>query len=88
MTIDKKIDMVSFSLNMWRKGNPVYTRNGLPVTELTYFRSATQKKRLVGVVDGQICTWCDDGSFHSELVADDLDLFHPDVRHIPISVNQ
>jgi hypothetical protein len=51
---------------------------GRRVTDLVYFENAACEKRLFGIVDGQIYSWFDDGSYSSRLVADDLDLFHPE----------
>jgi hypothetical protein len=54
--------MEQFNLERALAGEPVCTRNGIEVTQLTYFKEAREQYNLVGLMDGVVCTWNEKGT--------------------------
>jgi hypothetical protein len=53
-----------FDLERALAGDPVVTRDGRPVTQLTHFKDvANGHDSLCGVVDGVICSWQEHGLY-------------------------
>lgn len=71
--------MKPFSLESWRAGEPVITRDGQQVEQLTYFENATQCEfKLMGVVNGNIHSFKMNGKYSTFEKDNNLDLFHPE----------
>lgn len=49
--------MRAFNLTKALAGEPVTTRHGMPVKELTMFKTAVEPCQLVGTISGAICKW-------------------------------
>ena len=67
-----------FNLKEALQGNVgVETKAGSPVTELTYFKTRTGPYKLVGIVDGLLKAYTDDGVFSilGNVSADDLQMY-------------
>jgi hypothetical protein len=61
-----KTKIIPFDLGRWQKGDfkRVVTKSGKEVSELTYFKSATEATYpLVGVLENYIEFWTIDGAF-------------------------
>jgi hypothetical protein len=53
-----------FDLERALAGDPVVTRDGKPVTQLTHFKDvANWRDSLCGVVDRSICSWQENGRY-------------------------
>jgi len=67
-----------FNLKEALQGNVgVETKAGQPVTELTYFKTRTGPYKLVGIVEGLLKAYTDDGVFSilGNVSADDLQMY-------------
>jgi len=69
--------MRPFDIELWKAGEPVVTRDGREVKELTYFRTKKGIWKVYGTVDGELNAWNDAGSSLSNTESH-LDLFHPE----------
>lgn len=69
--------MRPFDLKLWKAGEPVITRDGREVKELTYFRTKKGIWKVYGTVDGELNSWNDAGTLVSYRESH-LDLFHPE----------
>jgi hypothetical protein len=60
-----KTKLIPFDFERWKKGDcKVVTKSGKEVSDLTYFKSATQATYpLVGVLENYIEFWTIDGAF-------------------------
>lgn len=74
--------MRPFNLDLWEAGEPVITRNGQKVEQLTKF-DLDDKFILAGVVDDTLKVWSIDGKYHDPV----FDLFHPDTRRFVLLVD-
>jgi hypothetical protein len=54
--------MEKFNLERALAGEPVITREGKEVTQLTYFKEAREQYNLVGLMEGVVCTWNEKGT--------------------------
>jgi hypothetical protein len=54
--------MEKFNLERALAGEPVITREGREVTQLTYFKEAREQYNLVGLMEGVVCTWNEIGT--------------------------
>ena len=70
--------MRPFNIELWKAGEPVVTRDGQQVEQLTYFDSRKSTHKLVGIVDGDLYAWLPKGYFFCENRNSDFDLFHPE----------
>lgn len=73
--------MNKFNLEKWKAGAKVCTRDGKPVESLTHFPNADDFQ-LVGVLDGQIDQWTDDGCYfarNDEPNGNDLVIAEPEM---------
>jgi len=57
-------NMQEFNLEAALKGSPISCRNGKSVEQLTYFKNATDKYVVYGVVEDEIMCWTIDGLFN------------------------
>lgn len=64
-----------FNLERALAGDPVVTRDGRPVTQLTYFRARNTTYKLIGVVDDDVESWSDRGETWSKGGITNSDLF-------------
>jgi len=70
--------MRPFNLELWKSGEPVITRMGTPVEQLTFFETRTSSEfKLVGTAKGDIYTWTVEGK-QLLINESDFDLFHPE----------
>jgi len=67
--------MKKFNLEEALAGKPVITGDGRGVTQLTKFDANNEKYNLLGVLDGKIRTWLEDGRFDLYSIDKELDLF-------------
>tara|TARA_R110000868_G_scaffold184686_1_gene426336 strand:- start:22 stop:369 length:348 start_codon:yes stop_codon:yes gene_type:complete len=67
--------MKPFDLEKALAGEPVVTRSGREVFQLTHFLNTTKLYPLMGVVNGNVLTWLIDGSNVSPQEPGQLDLF-------------
>jgi hypothetical protein len=61
-----KTKLIPFDLERWRAGDfkRVVTKGGQEISELTYFKSATEDTYpLVGVLENEVQSWAIDGTF-------------------------
>lgn len=65
--------MNPFDLQKALAGDPVITRDGNPVTQITFFKDA-MGDTIAGVVDGYVELWREDGRFYS-MDSSEKDLF-------------
>ena len=71
--------MRPFNIELWKAGEPVITRDGRKIEQLTYFENVTETEfKLMGVVDGQFQSWKLNGQYAKFEEHDDLDLLHPE----------
>ena len=71
--------MRPFNIELWKAGEPVITRDGREVEQLTYFENATEIEfKLMGVVAGEINSWKLNGRYAKFEKDNDFDLFHPE----------
>jgi len=70
--------MRPFEIELWKAGEPVITRDGREVEQLTYFENKQGTHKFVGIVNGQMHSWKDNGYFVDELYQTEHDLFHPE----------
>jgi hypothetical protein len=70
--------MRPFDLELWKAGEPVITRDGREVKELTYFESIKVPYKLCGTLDGLLQTWTIEGFFQQNKNCSNDDLFHPE----------
>jgi hypothetical protein len=70
--------MRPFEIELWKAGEPVITRDGREVEQLTYFDNKQGTHKFVGIVNGQLNSWKDNGYFVDELCETEHDLFHPE----------
>jgi hypothetical protein len=56
--------MQEFNLQAALKGSPISLRNGKSVEQLTYFKNATDKYVVYGVVEDEIMCWTINGVFN------------------------
>jgi hypothetical protein len=54
--------MEKFNLERALAGEPVITRDGREVTRLTYFKEARNQYNLVGLLDGVVWGWDENGT--------------------------
>jgi hypothetical protein len=74
----KVLIMRPFDLELWKAGEPVITRMGTPVEQLTFFETRTSSEfKLVGTAKGDIYTWTVEGK-QLLINESDFDLFHPE----------
>jgi hypothetical protein len=78
--------MRPFNLDLWEAGEPVITRNGQKVEQLTKF-DLGHKFMLAGVVDETFLLWEIDGSYFHDSEKSNFDLFHPDTRRFVLLVD-
>lgn len=64
--------MKPFDLEKAIEGDPVITRNGDPVTQITRFDIITSVFKLYGVVNGCVECWASDGRYGIDLGSFDL----------------
>jgi hypothetical protein len=65
--------MEKFNLERALAGEPVCTRDGNEVTQLTYFEAPKDPYPVVGVLEGEVCGWQTNGRFlESENISKDL----------------
>lgn len=57
--------MREFDLKAALSGEPISLRNGKSVEQFTYFKNATDKYVIFGVVEGEIMSWTIEGRFNS-----------------------
>jgi hypothetical protein len=70
--------MRPFNLDLWKAGEPVITRDGRTVEQLTYFDSRKDSVNvLYGTVNGKIGSWDLKGLAFQD-VKTNVDLFHPE----------
>lgn len=69
--------MIPFSIDLWRAGKKVVTRDGREVTQLHLFDVPKDLWRLYGVVDGVLQCFRTDGKGGFNGGESCLDLFHP-----------
>lgn len=69
--------MKPFNLELWKAGEPVITRDGSEVKELTYFETMVSKYKLFGTTNGELHNWNDSGQ-HYDNGTSRYDLFHPE----------
>lgn len=65
--------MKPFNLERALAGDPVMTRDGRPVTQLTFFKDA-MGDTIAGILEGYIELWREDGYYHT-MDRGDKDLF-------------
>ena len=58
-----KVELTEFNLEKALNGAKVFTRNGRPVTEIHQFKTKRGNRTLVGVIDGCLYEWSEDGVF-------------------------
>jgi len=66
--------MKQFNLEKALAGEPVVTRDGRKVTQLTLFE-ANNRYSLIGVVNGELQTFTDEGKYDVDRNSTDTDLF-------------
>ena len=69
--------MRPFNLELWRAGEPVITRDGRLVEQLTFFAKCISVFKLVGIIDGHMESFTTEGRY-SKTNENGLDLFHPE----------
>jgi hypothetical protein len=67
--------MKPFDLQKALAGEPVVTRSGQPVTQLTKFSFIKVEYSVYGVIDGKIHRWVRSGQYDLDVENNDLDLF-------------
>jgi len=70
--------MRPFNLELWKAGEPVITRDGREVEQLTYFESKKGPFKLCGTLNGLLESWTIEGFFRACKSKTDDDLFHPE----------
>jgi hypothetical protein len=70
--------MRSFDIELWKAGEPIITRSGTPVEQLTYFESKKGPYKLCGTLNGLLESWTIEGFFKACKSKTDDDLFHPE----------
>jgi hypothetical protein len=70
--------MRPFNIDLWKAGEPVITRDGREVEELTYFESKKGPYKLCGTLNGLLESWTIDGFFQECKSESNDDLFHPE----------
>lgn len=63
-----------FDLEAALRGEPVVTRDGRPVTQVTKF-DVTSIFRIVGVVNSKVEYWTENGYYHPDYSGNSSDLF-------------
>ena len=68
---------IPFTLEAWKAGGRPVTRGGDLVYDLAYFQKAENEDRLVGVINGVISSWYEDGKYviFPGMDYDNIDLF-------------
>lgn len=72
--------MRPFNLELWKAGEPVITRDGRKIEQLTYFDNISSCYKFYGTLEGDVYAWTFEGKkWDFEYDNDDiLDLFHPE----------
>lgn len=78
--IGAKIYVMKFNLKDWQNGAKVKTRNGFEVEGLTLLKAKTNYP-LVGVINGETCTWTIDGQMWRDggKLSHDLMIAEPEI---------
>lgn len=71
--------MKPFNLERALAGDPVVTRDGRPVNELTLFKTLDDDP-VVGVLNGTLLKWASDGHFHDSSIVHEFDLFMAPIK--------
>ena len=61
--IERKCEMKPFNLEKALAGDPVVTRDGIPVTEIVRFNGLPHDRRLYGIINGGLVSFLDNGRF-------------------------
>lgn len=64
-----------FDLEKALAGAPVCARNGSEASVLGRSDKITERQRVYGVQDGDLCSWDDEGMFYKDGTQSSLDLF-------------
>lgn len=82
--------MKPFDLAKALAGNPVITRDGKPVTQLTHFEGVSCRRESVfGLIDGKVSGWYENGDYYDNEEEHANDLFMaPKVKEGWINIYQ
>ena len=72
--------MEPFDLEKALAGAPVVTRNGKPVAELHYFKTAERPYKVCAVIDGEVVVLTAKGAYYTE-GEHAFDLFMAPTKH-------